>query len=139
LAYSSLAGYQILAGDKAAAESSFGSAKGALEWTDRGDRPSATAMVYRDVSEAFWKMGDRTRAIAVFNEGRPPAATVGSIWAPRQRPPVMRRRDHPAGLERRPRPTRWAQRAGSYRLISMPVPTGSSTLVMPDLARTARL
>ena len=77
LAYSSLAGYQILAGDKAAAESSFGSAKGALEWTDRGDRPSATAMVYRDVSEAFWKMGDRTRAIAVFNEGR---AAGGDGW-----------------------------------------------------------
>lgn len=70
LAYGSLAGYQILAGDWAAAESSFGRAKGALDWMDRGERPSATAMVYRDVSEAFWKMGDRPRAIAVFNEGR---------------------------------------------------------------------
>jgi hypothetical protein len=27
-------------------------------------------MVYRDVSEAFWKVGDRARAVAVFNEGR---------------------------------------------------------------------
>jgi hypothetical protein len=26
-------------------------------------------MVYRDVSEAFWKVGDRARAVAVFNEG----------------------------------------------------------------------
>jgi len=70
LAYGALAEYQILAGDRAAGESSFGSARGALDWTDRGYRPSATAMVYRDVSEAFWKMGDRKRAIAVFNEGR---------------------------------------------------------------------
>jgi hypothetical protein len=70
LAYGSLAGYQILAGNRAAAESTFDRAKEALDWMDRGDRPSATAMVYRDVSEAFWKMGDRKRAIAVFNEGR---------------------------------------------------------------------
>jgi hypothetical protein len=77
LAYSALAEYQILAGDKAAGESSFGSAKEALDWMDRGDRPSATAMVYRDVSEAFWKMGDRPRAIAVFNEGR---AAGGDSW-----------------------------------------------------------
>jgi hypothetical protein len=70
LAYGALASYQILAGDRAAAESSFGSGKGALDWMDRQDRPSATAMVYHDVSEAFWKMGDHPRAIAVFNEGR---------------------------------------------------------------------
>ena len=70
LAYGALAEYQILAGDRAAGESTFGSAKGALEWMDREDRPSATAMVYRDVSEAFWKTGDRPRAIVVFNEGR---------------------------------------------------------------------
>lgn len=70
LAYSSLAEYQILAGDRAAGESSFGSAKDALDWMDREDLPSATAMVYRDVSEAFWKTGDRPRAIAVFNQGR---------------------------------------------------------------------
>jgi hypothetical protein len=38
--------------------------------TDLGTRSSATAMVYRDVSEAFWKVGDRARAVAVFNEGR---------------------------------------------------------------------
>ena len=70
LAYGSLAEYQILSGDRAAGESSFGKAKGALDWMDSANRPSATAMVYRDVSEAFWKMGDRTRATVIFNEGR---------------------------------------------------------------------
>lgn len=70
LAYGTLAGYQILDGDKAAGEASFSSAKGALSLTDTETRPSATAMVYRDVSEAFWKVGDRARAVAVFNEGR---------------------------------------------------------------------
>jgi hypothetical protein len=38
--------------------------------TELETRPSATAMVYRDVSEAFWNVGDRARAVAVFNEGR---------------------------------------------------------------------
>jgi hypothetical protein len=70
LAYSGLAQYQILDGDRAAGESSFSSAKRALAWMDRRDRPSATAMVYGDVSEAFWKVGDRARAVAVFEEGR---------------------------------------------------------------------
>jgi hypothetical protein len=70
LAYGTLAGYQILDGDRTAGERSFGSAKGALGWTDPANKPSATAMVYRDVSEAFWKMGDRARAVAVFREGR---------------------------------------------------------------------
>jgi hypothetical protein len=70
LAYSSLAEYQILGGDRAAGESSFSSAKRALGWMDRQDRPSATAIVYGDVSEAFWKVGDRARAVAVFKEGR---------------------------------------------------------------------
>lgn len=70
LAYGTLAGYQILDGDKPGGERSFGSAKGALGWTDLANRPSATAMVYRDVSEAFWKTGDRARAVAVFKEGR---------------------------------------------------------------------
>jgi hypothetical protein len=70
LAYGILAEYQILDGDKTAGERSFSSAKGALGWMERESRPSATAMVYRDVSEAFWKIGDRARAIAVFNEGR---------------------------------------------------------------------
>ena len=70
LAYGTLAEYQILAGDETAGERSFGSAKAALNWMERGSRPGATAMVYRDVSEAFWKVGDRARAIAVFNEGR---------------------------------------------------------------------
>jgi len=44
---------------------------------DRENRPSATAMVYRDVSEAFWKVGERARAVAVFNEGR---AAGGDSW-----------------------------------------------------------
>lgn len=70
LAYGTLAGYQILDGDKIGGEGSFSSAKGALSLTDPENRASATAMVYRDVSEAFWKVGDRARAIAVFNEGR---------------------------------------------------------------------
>jgi hypothetical protein len=34
-------------------------------------------MVYGDVSEAFWKVGDRTRAVAIFNEGR---AAGGDSW-----------------------------------------------------------
>ena len=70
LAYGTLAGYQILDGDRIAGEGSFSSAKGALGLTDPENRASATAMVYRDVSEAFWKVGDRARAITVFNEGR---------------------------------------------------------------------
>ena len=70
LAYGTLAGYQILDGDRTAGEESFISAKGALSVTDLETRPSATAMVYRDVSEAFWNVGDRARAVAVFNEGR---------------------------------------------------------------------
>ena len=70
LAYGTLAGYQILDGDRIAGEGSFSSAKGALSLTDPENRASATAMVYRDVSEAYWKVGDRARAIAVFNEGR---------------------------------------------------------------------
>jgi len=77
LAYGTLAGYQILNGDKAAGERSFSSAKGAISWMDRENRPSATAMVYRDVSEAFWKVGERARAVAVFNEGR---AAGGDSW-----------------------------------------------------------
>lgn len=70
LAYGSLAEYQILAGDRMAGESSFSGSREALGWMDGANRPSATAMVYRDVSEAYWKVGDRARAIAVFKEGR---------------------------------------------------------------------
>jgi hypothetical protein len=70
LAYGTLAGYQILDGDRTAGEESFINAKGALSVTDPDNRSSATAMVYRDVSEAFWSVGDRARAVAVFNEGR---------------------------------------------------------------------
>ena len=70
LAYGTLAGYQILDGDRTAGEGSFRNAKDALHLTDPANRASATAMVYRDVSEAFWKVGDQERAIAVFKEGR---------------------------------------------------------------------
>ena len=77
LAYGTLAGYQILDGDRTAGEESFRSAKGALSLTDPGIRQSATGIVYRDVSEAYWKVGDRARAIAVFNEG---AAAGADKW-----------------------------------------------------------
>ena len=69
LAYGALAGYQILDRDRAAGEGSFIQAKGALSLTDPAIRASATGVVYRDVSEAFWKAGDQARAIAVFKEG----------------------------------------------------------------------
>lgn len=69
LAYSSLAEYQIRGGNPAAGERSFDRAKGALQMVPKDNKSSATGMVYRDVSEAFWKAGDRRRAIAVFKEG----------------------------------------------------------------------
>jgi hypothetical protein len=77
LAYSSLAEYQILDGDKRGGENSFKSAKEALDLIDPKQKPSAIAMVYRDVSEAFWKVGDRARAVTIFNEGR---AAGGDVW-----------------------------------------------------------
>ena len=69
LALSSLAEYQILSGNLAAGERSFDRAKGALQMVPKDNKPSATGMVYRDVSEAYWKVGDKRRAIAVFKEG----------------------------------------------------------------------
>ena len=69
LAYGALASYQILDRDRAAGEGSFIQAKGALSITDPAIKASATGMVYRDVSEAFWTAGDRARAIAIFKEG----------------------------------------------------------------------
>jgi hypothetical protein len=77
LAYGSLAEYQILAGDRTAGEASFGSAKEAISLMPPDLRPSAVGIVYRDVSEAFWKTGDRPRAVAVFKEGR---AAGGDSW-----------------------------------------------------------
>ena len=77
LAYGSLAGYQILDGDLAAGERSFRNAKQALSQTASENRSSATAMVYRDVSEAYWKVGDKARAVAVFKEGR---AAGGDVY-----------------------------------------------------------
>jgi hypothetical protein len=93
LAYGTLAGYQIMDGDRTAGEESFVSAKGALSLTDPDYRPSATAMVYRDVSEAFWKMGDRPRAVAVFKEGSAAGAdqylymSSAARFSEQQRPP----------------------------------------------------
>ncbi len=69
LAYGALASYQILDRDRRAGEGSFIQAKGALSLTDPMIRASATGIVYRDVSEAFWKAGDQARAIVVFKEG----------------------------------------------------------------------
>ena len=69
LAYGTLASYQILGGDRAAGEDSFRNAKGALSLTNLDNRPGAIAIVFRDVSEAYWKVGDRVRAIEVFKEG----------------------------------------------------------------------
>ena len=77
LAYGSLAEYQILSGNKLAGERSFSLAKDAIRRTALDNKRSATGMVYRDVSEAYWKTGDKTRAIAVFNEGR---AAGGDSW-----------------------------------------------------------
>jgi hypothetical protein len=77
LAYGSLAEYQILDGDLTAGESSFDRAKGALELTANANKASATGIVYLNVSEAYWKLGDRARAIAVFDEGR---AAGGDSW-----------------------------------------------------------
>jgi hypothetical protein len=70
LAYGTLARYQILDGDRMGGEGSFRSAKQALRLTDLEFRAGATGVVYGDVSEAFWKTGDRARAIDVFKEGR---------------------------------------------------------------------
>jgi hypothetical protein len=41
------------------------------------NRASATGIVYRDVSEAYWKVGNKPRAVAVFNEGR---EAGGDVW-----------------------------------------------------------
>lgn len=74
LAYGTLARYQILDGDRMGGESSFRSAKQALRLTDPEFRAGATGVVYGDVSEAFWKAGDRARAVDIFKEG----TTVGA-------------------------------------------------------------
>jgi hypothetical protein len=96
LAYGTLAGYQILDGDRAAGEGSFSGAKAALSLTDRETRPSATAMVYRDVSEAFWKRGDRARAIDVFNEGRSAGADKWLFMSSAARAADQRPTDQPS-------------------------------------------
>ncbi|MBS0539249.1 MAG: hypothetical protein JSR47_10865 [Proteobacteria bacterium] len=70
LAYSSLAEYQILAGDRIGGEASFNRARGALRMTDPANQASAAGMIYRDVSEAYWKTGDKARARAIVEQGR---------------------------------------------------------------------
>ena len=77
MAYGSLAQYQIAAGDRAGAEISFANAKGAMDIMDRTYLPSTAGVVYRDVSEAYWKVGDRARAKAVIEEGR---LAGGDTW-----------------------------------------------------------
>ena len=77
LAYGSLAEYQIIDGDKAGGESSFRSAKDAIGLMEPANKPSAIGMVYRDVSEGYWKVGDRARAVAIVKEGR---AAGGDGW-----------------------------------------------------------
>src|SRR5512143_2022336 len=87
-------------GESADGEVSFNSAKGARSLTDLKTRPSATGIVYRDVSEAFWKVGDRARAVAVFNEGRAAGADMwlymsSAARAADQRPPDQPPPDQP--------------------------------------------
>jgi len=77
LAYGSLSEYQILAGDRAGGESSFRSAREAIDLMDPANKPSAIGIVYRDVSEGYWKVGDRARAVEVFRAGR---AAGGDGW-----------------------------------------------------------
>ena len=96
LAYGTLAGYQILDGDRTAGEASFSGAKEALSLTDHESRPSATAMVYLDVSEAFWKVGDRARAIDVFNEGRTAGADRWLLMSSAARAADQRPTDQPS-------------------------------------------
>ena len=77
LAYGSLAQYQIAAGDRAAGEISLGNARDAMSIMDRAHLPATAGVVYRDVSEAFWKTGDKARAKAVIEEGR---LAGGDTW-----------------------------------------------------------
>jgi len=77
LAYGSLAEYQILGGDTAAGEISLREAKAALGMTARDNQASATGMVFRGVSEAYWKTGDKARARTVIEDGR---AAGGDEW-----------------------------------------------------------
>ena len=77
MAYGSLAQYQIAAGARAAAEISFGNARDAMSIMDREHLPATAGVVYRDVSEAFWKVGDKARAKAVIEEGR---LAGGDTW-----------------------------------------------------------
>jgi hypothetical protein len=77
LAYGSLAEYQILGGDKAAGETSLREAKAALRMTAHDNQASATGMIFRGVSEAYWKTGDKARAKTVIEEGR---AAGGDEW-----------------------------------------------------------
>ncbi len=77
LAYGSLTQYQIAAGDHAGAEMSFANARDAMSIMDREHLPATAGVVYRDVSEAFWKVGDKARAKAVIEQGR---LAGGDTW-----------------------------------------------------------
>ncbi len=77
LAYGSLTQYQIAAGDRAGAEVSFSDAKAAMSIMDRNYLPSTAGVVYRDVSEAYWKVGDKARAKEIIEQGR---LAGGDTW-----------------------------------------------------------
>lgn len=77
MAYGSLAQYQIAAGDRAGAEASFSDAKAAMSIMDRNYLPSTAGVVYRDVSEAYWKVGDKARAKEIIEQGR---LAGGDTW-----------------------------------------------------------
>jgi hypothetical protein len=70
LAYGSLTQYQIAAGDRAGA-------KAAMSIMDRNYLPSTAGVVYRDVSEAYWKVGDKARAKEIIEQGR---LAGGDTW-----------------------------------------------------------
>jgi len=133
LAYGTLASYQILDGDKTGGEASFGSARGALNWTDPAIKASATAMVYRDVSEAYWQTGDRERAMTVFKAG---GAAGGDQWLymssagraaaaeelPAQAPPAQ---EEP--IEKVPAQKARAQKAPVPKAPDSPIPSAPSS------------
>lgn len=113
LAYGALASYQILDRDRAAGEGSFIQAKGALSLTDPAIRAGATGIVYRDVSEAFWKAGDQARAIAVFKEGRAAGGDQYLFMSSAARAAGQRPTAQPVADERDERPRNNSVRAPS--------------------------
>ncbi len=56
---------------------SFRNARDAMRLMDPAYLPATAGVVYRDVSEAFWKTGDKVRAKQVIEEGR---LAGGDTW-----------------------------------------------------------